>query len=136
MRRLLLALTLVSVLALVAGIGAARAQTPAPLAWNEAELTWPAPIEFADPGGSLPDPLPSITYTIETLDPGKTEWRVLKVLTQRVYKVGGLSIGVHQWRVSAAWTGDSSGNTSAPTPAVSKEIFPGRLGAPLTLNVR
>jgi hypothetical protein len=118
MRRLCSAALVVSVLALVVGAGPARAQEP--IAWNAARLSWPVPTSFVG-GGSLADPLPPITYTVETLDPGRTDWRVVTRTTSTSYLHTGLTPGLHQWRVSAAWS--DGGEPGPPTAPVSKMII-------------
>lgn len=99
----------VLLLALVAGSGAARAQTPTPPAvpWDEAQLDWPAPLVFAGPvGGSLADCATGpcmVRYIVEASAPGGNGWGPIAVVATNTYRVVGLWPGTWQFRVKAFW---------------------------------
>lgn len=129
MRRLLGAIAVVSVLALAAGIGTSRAQTPAPtpeaIPWDEAELAWPPPTTFGNgphEGASLADCATGpcgVNYIVEAKAPGGNGWGPIAVVDVPHYRVKKLWPGVWYFRVKAFWglTG-----YSLPSPVATKTI--------------
>ncbi len=91
---------------LAALVSVAGAQTPAPVtvigdvpatAWNEADLTWPAPTEYAA-GGTLADPA-DLTYIVEVKPPGGTIWAAVAIVAETHYHATNLSPGQWAFRV-------------------------------------
>lgn len=130
MRRLLGAALVVSALALVACAGPAEAQTPTPppatvpdaIPWNEAQLQWPPPTEFANGGGSLADCATGpcgMRYIVEAKAPGGNGWGPIAVVDVPNYRVRGLWPGIWYFRVKAFWglTG-----YSLPGPIATKTV--------------
>jgi hypothetical protein len=122
--KLLGAALAVSVLALVAGIGTGRAQAPTPRAPSivqsgpgEASLEWIAPTEYAT-GGSLADPS-GLTFVVEAMAPGATEWTAIGTTAGTTYRVTGLRAGVWRFRVRGRIHGGPLGD---PSPEGSKSI--------------
>ncbi len=126
MRRLLGAMLAVSLLAFVACIGTALAQpTPRPpvmleVARDEAHLEWAPATEFAAPGGSLADPS-GLSYDVEALAPGASEWAVIATTTATSYTATGLRPGTWRFRVRGRIL---KGPPGEPSPEATKTIGP------------
>jgi hypothetical protein len=130
MRRLAVACLVVSALAILAGVGTARAQTP--VAWDEAELVWTPPTEYANGGGSLADCATGpcgIWYIVEASGSGGPGWGPVAITSETHYRVTDLRPGVWQFRIRAFFRGSGY---SPPGPVVSKTIVEPVSGPPAT----
>ncbi len=98
-RRLVWAVVLVCAL----GASAAFAQTPAPLAWDEAELSWTPPAEYGT-GGSLADCAAgpcTVWYVVEANAPGGNGWGPIAIVNTTTYRAVDLWPGTWSFRVRA-----------------------------------
>lgn len=88
--------------------------------WNVAEITIVPPTEYADGSGLVDTTVAPLTFQIETLDPGKTDWRILTTVTALFYRHVGLTVGKHSYRVKVL----ANGAVSAPSNEASKDAVP------------
>jgi hypothetical protein len=138
MRRLIGAALVVSLLAITAGSGTARAQTPTPapaIPWDQAELKWTPPAEFAS-GGSLADCATGpcgVLYLVEAAVSGSSGWGAVAITSDTHLRVTDMRPGTWQFRVRAFFKG--SGYSPAG-PVVSKVITEPAATAPPTTEVK
>lgn len=108
----------VSVLALVAGIGTARA---ASVPWNAAVLKWPVPpgYEGVGPETQCENGPCEIAYIVEALAPGAADWVPLAIVPGTTYTATDLYPGEWRFRVRAKYGADV---ISPPSPEGVKVI--------------
>lgn len=139
--RLLGASLFVSVLALAAGIGTAKAQTPPPpppaVPWNEAELAWTPPTDYAGPvGGSLASCAAGpcgVMYIVEAAVSGGSGWGPVAITAETHYRATNLRPGVWQFRVRAYFPSSGYGT---PGPTATKTVAEPGVSAPPTTTVK